>query len=161
MMPTVNRSISFSLIIALGVALVACGSPAPPTEQGGGAVLTEPKPKAMWAGGWLEFADLSLHRNDEDEAPTEPYVRGMILGGLFQPTGAVTGIMSEPPPRRIVNRGWLELRSRAFFPEGSRQDRVPPFVEGFQDTETGGFYPTGGIQEDLFASDGDELFSEG
>jgi hypothetical protein len=161
MMRPVRNSIGPSLATVLCALLVACGTPAPPTEQGGGAVLTEPKPKAMWATGWLEFADLSLHGDDETEPPTEPYLRGRILGGLFQPTGGVSGIMSEPPPRRIVTRGWLELRSRAFFPENSKRERIPPFVEGYQDAETGGFYPTSDVQEELFASEGDDLFSEG
>lgn len=124
----------------------ACGGPSELSEQGGGAVLTEEHPEAIRTPGWIQFGpDLSLHVASEADPPREPYVRGWIIGGLFLPDGEVVGILTEPPPKRILSRGRLHLETRAFTPEKSERLARAPYVDGWHDEETGGFFPSSGV----------------
>lgn len=127
------------------VALLAagCAGPSAPTDQGGGAVLTTPKPEAMRTRGWLQFPELTLHSDAESEPPKDPYIRGVIVGGRFYPHGELVGPVTEAPPKRILARGWLELETRAFTPEAAEGTRRAPWVEGWRDTESGVFFPSG------------------
>lgn len=125
----------------------ACTGPSAPEDQGGGAVLIEPHHEAMWASGWLEFADLSLHTDAEDLEPVEPYVRGRILGGYFSPTGTIIGSKERPRGRRarFLIEGWLDLRTREFFLASEDEPLRPPYVRGLKDRDSGGFHPTSDI----------------
>jgi hypothetical protein len=138
-----------------------CAGPTAPTEQGGGAILTEPQPEAMRTDGYLDFIDLSLRPVASGLRPDGPHVQGWILGGLFTPVSDVRGgLADEPPPGRIASRGFLELRTRAFVRPDSQSPPVPPYVEGFQDTETGGFYPSSSVRYAPGAPGGDPAADE-
>lgn len=134
-----------SSLIVLALFLVGCSGPQPPSEQGGGAVIGERRPEAMRARGWLEFADLSLRVQADGADPRGPHLRGWILGGTFYPDGDVVGADAPPPRGRILTPGFLELRTRAFVRKESPRPPEPPYVEGMQDAETGGFFPTSSV----------------
>ena len=126
--------------------LVGCPGPSAPTEHGGGAVLTEAHPEAMRARGWLEFSDLSLRVEADGNKPVGPHVKGWVVGGLFLPSGDVEGRVTERPRGRILTAGFLELRTRGFVKRDAARQPRPPFVEGFQDVETGAFFPTSSVR---------------
>lgn len=108
--------------------------------------MTEPHASAMWTRGWLEFADLSFHPRAEGGEPKGPHIFGRALGFLFQPDSQVIGVVDEPPRGIVARRGYIELETRRFFPEGSAARPSPPFVEGFMSVEEGGgFYPSGQV----------------
>jgi hypothetical protein len=139
--------------VALGAVVISgCSGPTPPDYQGGGAVLSEEKPGAMRSPGWLQFSDLTLHLSVEPDPPKAPYVRGWIVGGLFLPDGEVQGVLAEPPPRRVLTRGWLHLVWRSFTPESHERPRRPPYVEGWHDEETGGFFPSSPVRYETMSS---------
>ncbi len=125
--------------------LCTCGGSSPAPDPDG--LLEDSYPEAMRTPGWLEFTDLSLHTNAEATPPLEPYVRGKILGGLFFPSASIRGPKKEPTGRRarFLLKGWLDLRTRAFYPTGSQYQRTPPYVEGAKDRDSGGFHPTSDI----------------
>lgn len=138
-----------ALLGVLGLAVIslgACSGPSAPDEQGGGAVLTETHPEAMRARGWLEFADLSLRLESDGKDPVGMHVRGWVVGGLFFPDGDVEGRKTERPRGRIFTAGFLELRTRGFVKKDAARRPRPPFVEGFQDVETGAFFPTSSVR---------------
>ena len=145
MRPLMSRCVSHFLVFLMPFLLCTCGgsSPAAPPDS----LLVESYPEAMRTPGWLEFSDLSLHTNAEATPPLEPYVRGMILGGLFFPTGSIVGPKKEPSGRRarFLLKGWLDLRTRAFYPTGSQHQHKLPYVEGAKDRDSGGFHPTADI----------------
>jgi len=134
-------------VVAAWLLLSGCGT-STPDHQGGGAVLLESHDERMRTPGWLEFVDLSLHPASETRAPAEPYVRGYIVGGLFFPTGDVVGPRERPEGRRVLVRGWLDLRTRAFHHADGATPRRAPYVEGLRDEESGAFFPTHGIVHD-------------
>jgi hypothetical protein len=131
-----------SFAFAVLLFLAGCSGPQPPTYQGGGAVVVEPRPDAMRTPGWLEFADLSLRMKSSGVAPRGPHVRGWILGGTFIPEGDVIGGGDRRPSGRILTPGFIELRTRAFVRKENDRRPERPYVEGLQDAETGGFFPT-------------------
>ena len=121
--------------------LAACSGASAPEEQGGGAVLVQAQPAAMRAPGWLEFKDLSVHTDAEKGPPREPYIRGAWIGTNFDATAEISGPIGDPPKGRNVSKGWLELRTRSFFRADDPRPRTPPYVPGFHDDDTGGFFP--------------------
>lgn len=125
--------------------LVGCSGSSAPTEEGGGAVLSDSHPEAMRARGWLEFSDLSLRVEADGKEPVGPHVKGWVVGGLFLPSGEVEGRVGERPRGRILTAGFLELRTRGFVKKEAPRRPRPPFVEGFQDVETGSFFPTSSV----------------
>lgn len=125
--------------------LAACGGPSAPVDQGGGAVLVDERPAAMRAPGWLSLTDLGVHRASESKPPVEPYVPGAWYGLFFDPTGGVVGPKGSVPSGRNTTRGRLELRNRAFFRSDDRRTPTPPYLEGWRDDDTGGFYPQGDV----------------
>lgn len=127
--------------VLLAFTLFACSGPSAPVEQGGGAVLITPQPAAMRVSGWLEFRDLTFHPVSEKGPPHEPFIRGEAIGGFFDPTSEITGPVGDPPKGRNLTKGWLELRTRAFFRSDDPRQKTPPFVEGSRDDDTGGFFP--------------------
>ncbi len=132
--------------------LLGCGTASPPDEQGGGAMLVETHPLSMRTPGWLEFLDLSLHPASQAAAPREPYVRGWIIGGLFVPEGEVVGVLSDAPTRRVLTRGWLDVRTRGFIPDTADRPRTPPWIDGWQDKDTGGFFPGSQVHDEAPAA---------
>jgi hypothetical protein len=141
MMLRMKRVIPATVWLLLAGMIAGCGETPAPETQGGGAVLREAKPAAMRTAGWLSFPDLVLHSVTESEGPKAPYLRGWILGGLFQPEGELVGYVSEPPPRRLLTRGWLDLETRAFVPDAANRPKSRLYAEGWHDNETGGFFP--------------------
>jgi hypothetical protein len=99
----------------------------------------------MRAPGWLELRDLSAHTDAEKGPPSEPYVRGAWIGGYFDATGDVVGAVGDPPKGRSVTRGYLELRTRAFYRNDDKRSRIPPWIEGSRDDDSGGFFPATSI----------------
>ena len=132
--------------------LAGCGSSAPSEEQGGGAVLDRPHTAAMAIPGWLQFSDLSLHADWEGATPRGPFLRGMILGNTFQPAGRVIGLVEVETGGRILDRGWLDLRTLAFYRENAAVGHRMPWIEGRRDAETGSFLPA----TDVFNGSSDE-----
>jgi hypothetical protein len=145
--PRMTRSLAAIRILtsALAVSAVSCGGPSAPVDQGGGAVMIDEHPAAMRVPGYLVFTDLSLHRRSESKAPPEPYVAGAWYGAFFDATGGVTGPKGSVPSGRSTTRGRLELRNRAFFRADDQRPRNVPYVEGWRDDDTGGFYPLGDV----------------
>ncbi|MAE94966.1 MAG: hypothetical protein CL910_09930 [Deltaproteobacteria bacterium] len=141
-----NCGTSRAPLLLLLLLLGACSGTRAPTDQGGGAVLTEEHPDAMRTPGWLEFGDLSLRTAAAGKDPRGAHVHGWLLGGVFEPLGDIIGGEGRPPRGRILNPGFLELRTRAFVKKADDANPTPPYVEGWQDTETGGFYPSGSVQ---------------
>jgi hypothetical protein len=125
------------------LALAACAGPSIPDTQGGGAILAAAHREAVEVPGWLELRNLSAHTLAESGEPKAPFVRGVWLGGLFLPRGEIEGEFVQPPPRRIMVRGRLDLTTRAFVPEG--RPVAAPHVPGLRDRESGAFYPSGPI----------------
>ena len=56
------------------------------------------------------------------------------------------GVVESAPVGRVLTLGYLELRTRAFVKKDSASAPEVPYVEGWQDTETGGFYPTSQVR---------------
>ena len=110
-------------------------------------MLTCERPAAMRTPGWLELRDLSFHADADagKTPPSEPYVRGEWIGGFFDATGEVVGQVGDPPKGRSLTRGYLELRTRAFFRTDAQRSRVPPWIEGARDDDSGGFFPGAAI----------------
>lgn len=133
------------LLVIVSLSIAACGGPSAPEEQGGGAVIADRSPESQRTPGWLEFKDLSAHVATEDRKPIEPYVKGEWIGGRFDVRGSLVGKPGGAPRGRNVTRGWLELRNRAFHPFNSTAPKIAPFIEGFRDDDTGGFYPSADI----------------
>jgi hypothetical protein len=140
----ISRSI-LCAAAALGFVLLACSTPRAPGNQGGGALLTREHPAAMRAPGWLELRDLSVHTDSEKGPPSEPYVRGAWVGGFFDAAGDVVGKVGDPPRGRSVTRGYVELRTRAFYRNDAERTRTPPWVEGSRDDDSGSFFPAGKV----------------
>jgi len=156
MMPTMMRPTMMRQACALFVALLslfATGCGGNPPSMGPEHEIEGGGESVMSTAGWLEFTDLSLHTNIEATDPLEPYVRGRILGGMFYPTGAIVGPKVEPSGRRarFLLRGWLDLRTRAFYLENSEREKTTPYVDGAKDRESGGFHPTADIVNDAGA----------
>lgn len=133
------------IIPFLLLSIAACGGPSAPEDQGGGAVIVDRHPASQRSAGWLEFKDLSGHMATEERKPIEPYVLGEWVGGHFDATGEIIGNVGSPPRGRNVSRGWLDLRTRAFYPTSSSRPRTTPFIDGFRDDDTGGFYPLSNV----------------
>ena len=129
-------------VLVVSSLLVGCSWTQAPSEQGGGAVVEESHPEAMRARGWLEFADVSLRVKSEGGVPRGPHVRGWVLGGTFIPEGDVVDRGAPPPSGRVLTPGFIELRTRAFVRKQGDHRPEPPYVEGVQDAETRGFFPT-------------------
>jgi hypothetical protein len=135
------------LVLVATFLVSCCCNSRVPCNQGGGALLTCERPAAMRTPGWLELRDLSFHADaDAGKAPpSEPYVRGEWIGGYFDATGEVIGPVGDPPRGRSVTRGYLELRARAFYRNDAQRTRIPPFVEGARDDDSGVFFPASAI----------------
>lgn len=127
---------AFLLLVA-----ISCSETRAPCDQGGGAVLTREKCASVRAPGWLDLRDLSVHMDAEKDPPREPYVRGEWIGNWFDARGEIVGVVGDPPKGRSLTRGWLELRSRAFFRASETRTRIPPWIEGMRDDDSGGFFP--------------------
>jgi hypothetical protein len=119
----------------------ACSSPRAPCTQGGGALLTCEHPSAVRSPGWLELRDLTAHTDADKGPPSEPWVRGVWVGGFFDATGEVVGKIGDPPRGRSLTRGYLELRTRAFYRNDEKRGRIPPWIEGARDDDSGSFFP--------------------
>ncbi|MSR74926.1 MAG: hypothetical protein EXS14_05595 [Planctomycetes bacterium] len=132
-----------SLAVVSLLILAACSTG---SDAVGGATLVSletAKPEALRVQGWLEFPTLALHSVDEAAAPVAPFLRGEFAGGWFTPRGVIEGVLPEPPARRVLVRGVLELSTRAFIAAGSERPARGAFIVGVQDQETGGFHPLG------------------
>jgi hypothetical protein len=125
--------------------LVACTTNRMATTQGGAASVASERPAAMRAPGWLDLRDLSAHTDAEKDPPREPYVRGVWIGAWFDATSDVVGAVGEPPKGRSLTRGYLELRSRAFYRATDERTRGAPWVEGARDDDSGVFFPSGAL----------------
>src|SRR5262245_39607 len=132
-------------LVAVMLALTSCCETRCPTDQGGGAIITCARPYAMRSPGWLELRDLTSHTDAEKEAPREPFVRGVWIGGFFDATGEITGTVGDPPKGRSLTRGYLELRTRSFYRPDDKRTRMPPWIEGSRDDESGGSFPASSI----------------
>jgi hypothetical protein len=132
-------------VLVSALLLTACSGPRAPTMQGGGAIVTHDRPCAVRAPGWLELRDLSVHTDAEKDPPREPYVRGVWVGGFFDATGDVAGPVGDPPKGRSLTRGYLELRTRAFYRATDERKRTPPWIEGSRDDDSGGFFPASSV----------------
>jgi hypothetical protein len=141
MQPTLLRA----ALAVLPVIGLACSAPRAPTNQGGGALLTREHHASVRAPGWLELRDLTVHTDAEKGPPSEPYVRGSWIGGFFDATGEIVGKVGDPPRGRSLTRGYLELRTRAFYRNDDSRAKIPPFVEGSRDDDSGSFFPAGQI----------------
>ena len=128
------------LLVFIAFAVAACGEPSIPENQGGGAIVTDAKPWALRVPGWLELRDLTLHTDAEIGPPNEPYVRGSWIGSMFDATGGVVGTTGPAPKGRKLTRGWLDLRTRAFFRTDDPHRRAVPSLDGWRDEDTGGFH---------------------
>lgn len=135
----------FPLLLAAAFCLGACGTPDAPEEQGGGAVLLVERKDAMPVLGRLELKDLSVRRASDGETPVEPYVPGAWVGGWFDATGDVVGPKGSAPRGRTLTKGWLELRNRAFYRADEKRTKTAPWIEGWRDDDTGGFFPLSGV----------------
>jgi hypothetical protein len=144
-MRTVRATMRSILLAAAACWCAACGGPSAPEDQGGGAVLTEERPAAMAAPGRLELRDLAFKRASDVDAPVEPYVPGLMYGGWFDATGEIVGPVGTAPRGRALTKGRLELRNRAFFRFDDARPKSPPYVEGWRDDDTGGFFPLGPV----------------
>jgi hypothetical protein len=107
--------------------------------------MRQERPASVRASGWLDLRDLSAHTDAEKAPPREPYVRGEWVGGWFDARGDVVGTVGDPPKGRSVTRGYLELRTRAFYRASETRTRIPPWIEGSRDDDSGGFFPASQI----------------
>jgi hypothetical protein len=136
-------------VLALAVLQISCSGPSVPSDQGGGANLRETRPEAMRSPGWLDLRTLGAHTDAEVKTPSEPYIRGVWVGGLFYPEGEVVGAQTEPPAKRIVVKGWLAVTTRAFYPESLARKPRAPRIAGWRDKETGNFYPASTLDQSV------------
>jgi hypothetical protein len=133
------------LLFSAGILLSSCCCNRAESCQGGGATLTCERPAAMRTQGWLELRDLSFHSNAEKAPPNEPWVRGEWVGLFFDATGEIVGAVGDPPKGRSLTRGYLELRTRTFYRQDAQRTRMPPWIEGARDDDSGGFFPAAPI----------------
>ena len=131
--------------LALLFVLAGCGGPSAPEDQGGGAVLVEERPAAMAVPGRLELRDLTFKRSSDPDPAAEPYVPGFSYGGWFDATGDVVGAVGAAPRGRSLTKERLELRNRAFYRFDDARPKSTPYIEGWRDDDTGGFFPLGRI----------------
>lgn len=91
--------------------------------------------------GWLEFYDLSLHRDMEAKSPSGAYIKRIIKEGeLFSPTSEILGKAIPKPENIGQNSGWVELETRRFHSDIEAVAPRPPYVHGLRDREEH-FYP--------------------
>jgi hypothetical protein len=141
-----QRSFVRSTPFVLAAAFAAsCGGPSAPMEQSGGAVLIEERRADMAVRGSLELRTLAIKTAADATPPSEPYVEGYWVGGVFDATGDVVGPKGSAPRGRTLTRGRLELRTRSFFRADDSRPKTPPWIEGWRDDDTGGFHPLGGV----------------
>lgn len=129
-----------SAALALMLLLQACSLVS--DESGPGMIVLEhDQTSALAVPGWIEFPSLTIRTQEHAAAPVPPFVRGVFVGGWFTPSGAIEGLNTDTPSRRILVRGRLDLSNRAFIVDGSTLQPHGETVVGVQDQESGWFYP--------------------
>ena len=114
-------------------------------RQGGGAIVTcEACRDAV--PGWLELRDLTLPHGRREGTPVgavRPRRTGSGTGSTRRPRSS--GKVGDPPKGRSLTRGYLELRTRAFYRTDTSARASRRWIEGSRDDDSGGFFPAASV----------------
>lgn len=95
--------------------------------------------KEIWQENTEVFFILRNQQMEEVQknVPSSFYVKGIITNGEFIPKSGVLGIGELATSGRY---GWLELKSKEFYPMESDRKVITPFVKGYMTDN--GFVPS-------------------